>query len=298
MFNINILFTQKKSLLFLFCFFQIVIEDEFEPLSEDEQEIIEEDWQLLCRSVADENDDLLADVLVNDPTVDWSAFAETLIDIIDIENWIKSRKEENKPEWRREIRDVDVNKLNHKQQYRYQKCVNNDFINKQHLSLTIGSAGTGKSMTIHAINQKLGDRCLLLAPTGVAAFGIGGSTMHSKIQLPINNKKAHELKGGSLQRLQDVLENVDLIIIDEIGMVGQYNFAWVDRRLRQATGKMSEPFGGLSMALFGDFAQLPPVCDSVLYKKGSKVPLKQDAEIIYKLFDDIVVFDKVMYICI
>jgi hypothetical protein len=48
-------------------------------------------------------------------------------------------------------------------------------------------------------------------------------------------------------------------------------FGWIDRRLRQATGLTAIPFGGISIVLVGDIAQLPPVGDKVLYhnKPGS-----------------------------
>ena len=55
------------------------------------------------------------------------------------------------------------------------------------------------------------------------------------------------------------------ILIDVMSMMGQKMFSWVDRYLRQATGKLEQPFGGISVILFGDFAQLPPVCDTPLY---------------------------------
>ena len=55
-----------------------------------------------------------------------------------------------------------------------------------------GTKGTGKSYLIGAISQALQKasflQCsplLLLAPTGVAAFNIGASTIHSKLKIPI-----------------------------------------------------------------------------------------------------------------
>ena len=41
--------------------------------------------------------------------------------------------------------------------------------------------------------------------------------------------------------------------------------AWVDKRLRQATTHLDIPFGGISVILIGDFAQLPPVGDRLLF---------------------------------
>lgn len=41
-------------------------------------------------------------------------------------------------------------------------------------------------------------------------------------------------------------------------------FAWINRRCKQATGNLTIPFGGMSIILVGDIAQLPPVTDQVL----------------------------------
>ncbi len=44
--------------------------------------------------------------------------------------------------------------------------------------------------------------------------------------------------------------------------------AWVDKCLRQATGQLDVPLVSVSVILYGDFAQLPPVCDSPLYSNA------------------------------
>ena len=51
--------------------------------------------------------------------------------------------------------------------------------------------------------------------------------------------------------------------------MGQRSFTTIDFNLREiATGENSKkPFGGWSVILFGDFTQLPPVKDSILYKE-------------------------------
>ena len=42
-----------------------------------------------------------------------------------------------------------------------------------------GTTGTGKSYLIGCLRALLGDVCYVAAPTGVAAFNIGGQTLHS-----------------------------------------------------------------------------------------------------------------------
>ena len=66
-----------------------------------------------------------------------------------------------------------------------------------------------------------------------------------------------------LQRLQLKLEGKAYLIVDEISMIGHKMFSWLDR-LCAGTGNQNKPFGGISVILFGDFGQLPPVGDRAL----------------------------------
>ena len=82
-----------------------------------------------------------------------------------------------------------------------------------------GIAGSGKSYLINCIKKLLGKECLLTAYFGIAAFNINGKTLHSALQLPIKNKRSHELKGNALKKLQEDLEGVKYIVIDEFFFV-------------------------------------------------------------------------------
>ena len=85
------------------------------------------------------------------------------------------------------------------------------------------------------------------------------------MNLPIRGKNANDLKGPALLQLQEKLAGIRYIIIDEYSVVGQNLFGWIDKRCRQGTGFTDKPFGGISIILVGDIAQLPPVGDKVLY---------------------------------
>ena len=57
-----------------------------------------------------------------------------------------------------------------------------------------GGAGTGKSHVISVINKHLEraqlgavEACILMAPTSVAAFNIGGLTIHRALNLPVEH---------------------------------------------------------------------------------------------------------------
>ena len=95
--------------------------------------------------------------------------------------------------------------------------------------IVCGTAGTGKSYLINAISQCLGDKCILTGTTGMAAFHICGKTLHSTLQLPIHSHREKDLEGSSLQKLKTSFQDKKYIIIDEISMLGQKTFAWVDK---------------------------------------------------------------------
>ena len=48
-----------------------------------------------------------------------------------------------------------------------------------------GRAGTGKTTFLKYIVDNTPKRCVVLAPTGVAAINAGGVTIHSFFQLPL-----------------------------------------------------------------------------------------------------------------
>ena len=57
------------------------------------------------------------------------------------------------------------------------------------------------------------------APTGVAAFNINGSTLHSLLKLPVKGK-LNPLKDNNLLSLQLKFKNNHFLIVDEKSMLG------------------------------------------------------------------------------
>ena len=78
-------------------------------------------------------------------------------------------------------------------------------------------------------------------------------------------------------------------------MMGQKMLAWVDKRLRQATGKLECTFGGFSVLLFGDFGQLPPVGDCSMYAPPTSNQLSMHGFHIYQIFNTVVILDQVLH---
>ena len=108
------------------------------------------------------------------------------------------------------------------------------------------------------------------------------------LKLPVGAKGNKDLTGESLIRLQSILRDITYIIIDEYSMLGQKMFAWVDKRCRQATGLSDQLFGGKSIVLVGDPAQLPPVADKPLFHPQPSNALQEQGHLAYFMFDTVV----------
>ncbi|MEM9357301.1 MAG: AAA family ATPase [Pseudomonadota bacterium] len=124
-----------------------------------------------------------------------------------------------------------------------------------HLFVT-GRAGTGKSTLLRVLREVMGDSCVVVAPTGLAAINVGGQTIHSFFGFPprlINPEDIRRSRNGRVMR------QLDFLVIDEVSMV-RSDLMWaIDQSLRVNRGRAKEPFGGVRLVLFGDLQQLPPV---------------------------------------
>ena len=133
-----------------------------------------------------------------------------------------------------------------------------------------GKAGTGKSTFLKYVCEHVKKKHVVLAPTGVAAINVGGSTIHSFFKMPFRPMLPDDsdlsLTGGRIYDLlkynkkqRQLLREVELIIIDEISMVRADMIDFIDRVLRVYSGNMRLPFGGKQLLLVGDVYQLEPV---------------------------------------
>lgn len=131
-----------------------------------------------------------------------------------------------------------------------------------------GKAGTGKSTFLKYVCKNVKKKNVVLAPTGIAAINVGGSTIHSFFKLPFYPLIPDDPK-FSPSKLRDflkykkshikLLQQIELIIIDEISMVRADIIDFIDRVLRVYCHNMREPFGGKQMLFVGDVFQLEPV---------------------------------------
>ena len=113
-----------------------------------------------------------------------------------------------------------------------------------------GSAGTGKTELIKVaceVFMKQGKRVKKVSFQGLAAQLIGGTTIHRTFGIPYNLKEFIPSKKNV-----EFLKNVDVLIIDEIGMVSRKMLDIIGDCLAYHEGK-------LQIIVVGDFYQIEPV---------------------------------------
>ena len=158
-------------------------------------------------------------------------------------------------------RDIDTSSIE------FQNALSLIRFTHQSVFLT-GKAGTGKSTFLKYVCRNVKKKHVVLAPTGIAAINVEGSTLHSFFKLPFHPLVPDDPR-FSPRKLRDflkykkshikLLKELDLIIIDEISMVRADIIDFIDRVLRVYCQNMREPFGGKQMLFVGDVFQLEPV---------------------------------------
>ena len=97
---------------------------------------------------------------------------------------------------------------------------------------------------------------LTAGPTGTAACGIFGITLHSMFNLPIATKKGKDpappLQGASLANLQTKMEGCKILVIDEFSMISGRLIYMICRRCQEAFPEFAlHYFGNLIIILLG-----------------------------------------------
>lgn len=98
-------------------------------------------------------------------------------------------------------------------------------------------------------------------------------TLHSALALPLNQNVGDmiPLSHSVRNTLYSKLQNLQLIIIDEVSMIGSKMLHQIDLRLREIFYE-NVPFGMKNVLLLGDFNQLPPVADKFIFQCDFKNP--------------------------
>ena len=133
----------------------------------------------------------------------------------------------------------------------------------QLLMLLHGQPGSGKSFFIERVRDNTNLRLKICASSGIAGMSLGGSTLDWLMGFGYHSKSTSDL-----ETLRTRFKGTDLLIIDEISMVGVRKLLKVDALLKKVFSD-TRPFGGLHVLVVGDFAQLPavrqlPIIDSMV----------------------------------
>ena len=151
--------------------------------------------------------------------------------------------------------------------------------------LLLGTAGSGKTRAVQTVLQELQralatmdlpvevDRTAFVrvgAPTGTAAFNLRfqATTIHRLIHW-FTPPFFRELNSAeTMNKLQKHLQHTQLLIFDEMSMIGRQMMGRIDSRLQQAKAGRNpteEFLGGVSSVLVGDPAQCEAIRDQQIY---------------------------------
>lgn len=127
-----------------------------------------------------------------------------------------------------------------------------------------GPAGTGKSYWMNkaiALFESQGLKVVTCASTGIAALILNGDTAHRVFHIPVGTSAqgpsfAKGKKGALTKSMLNVLIAADVVILDEVSILKNADFAWAIKVLRKAE-KFKEK--KIRMIVSGDFSQLLPV---------------------------------------
>eukprot|EP01048_Picozoa_sp_COSAG05_P006420 COSAG05_NODE_415_length_10036_cov_4.015397_2_plen_752_part_00 len=135
-----------------------------------------------------------------------------------------------------------------------------------------GCGGTGKSVLLRRARQELirrGKQVAVVAPTGVAAQNVEGTTIHAAAGCGAPNL-ASEFGTCNSKEHRTNIQGYDALIIDETSMVSGEFFDRLSEHFASIRKRPSEPFGGLQIICLGDFLQLPPIDNTEQRRKSRK----------------------------
>jgi hypothetical protein len=154
------------------------------------------------------------------------------------------------------------------------------------MRLTVpGSAGAGKSFLIKCLVNTVRnifeskDVIHVCAPTGAAAFNVGGQTLHRKFGIN-PHKPSAEPSRNQKDTMEKEFKRALVIVVDERGMLTGDTVGAAERNTASVThggGHEAEDFGGIPIVIFvGDDYQVPPPTNT---QKGAFDSLSGNASI-------------------
>ena len=142
---------------------------------------------------------------------------------------------------------------------------------QQFIFLT-GAAGTGKTTLLERVKNQLSLKKMVVAPTGIAALNIGGTTINSAFRIGFETIPL--ITKSKDPRFAKLLRNLELLIIDEVSMVRAPMLDAISQSL-QIHRNSEKPFGGIHVLACGDLFQLPPIIkeseERIIYEKYNSI---------------------------
>jgi ATP-dependent DNA helicase PIF1 len=138
--------------------------------------------------------------------------------------------------------------------------------------LILGPGGVGKSRLIKTMQEYHNSSnestdMVLCASTGVAAYNIGGMTIHSFMGIGSGDNDINYLirKIFRNKSVMERIKNIKILVIDEISMISATIFEKI-HCIFQHFRKNKSFFGGVQLILTGDFLQNEPVFNNFKMK--------------------------------
>ena len=164
-------------------------------------------------------------------------------------------------------------------------------LNEQLIMFVSGEGGTGKSHLIKIVTEhaalKFGKsrrrygHVIRWAPTGCAAFNIGGVTWQSGVKMRKYRSKKKANVSDKYREIGTEIEDAKMLILDEVSMIGLEDLVIISDTLARARATLEHdeeekqrvlklPFGGLHVLFVGDLYQLPPVERTAIFSRNWK----------------------------
>ncbi len=111
-------------------------------------------------------------------------------------------------------------------------------------------------------------KALFMALTSKVVFNIDDLTIHSTLNIPIQQSLFNlpNLSSYSLNWLKCQYEQFQLVVIDEISVVGAKMFNITDNKLKSIKHIQNKFFGGVEVNMISYFYQTPPMKDNWIFQ--------------------------------